>query len=132
MRIQSAMLCEAASIENGKLFVLGASLATWLVPGFPGTAAPVLVAIVEADRDIDLGEARFIIQVSAAGSQELLRAEAVVQIHGPADPGVPWILPVMMPLQISVPQPTLVDVTIGTEAGIEARIPLMVMLRPEV
>lgn len=127
MRVQSAMLCEAASIENGKLFVLGASLAVWRVPAFPATVMPILAGVIEADRDLDEGEAHFTLRVVAADGSELLRGDVAVAITGPDTPGVPWILPLLAPLQILVTQPGPLDVTLGTNAGIESRIPLMVM-----
>lgn len=130
MRIQSAMLCSAAMVENGKLFVLGASLASWWVPEFPSVATPVLAAVIEADRDLDAGEATFAIKAVAAGGRVLLDAKLVAQIHGPDAPGYPWVLPFIAPLEIQVEEPGPIDVTIGTESGIEARIPLFFAVPP--
>jgi hypothetical protein len=131
MRIQSAMLCEAGSVDNGKLYILGASIATWWLPAFPGYATPVLAAVIEADRDLDQGQAHFSVSVTAAGGGELARADAVVSIQGDMAPGVPWVIPLLTQLQIPAAAAGPVDVCIATDAGIEARIPLMIMARPQ-
>jgi hypothetical protein len=130
MRIQSAMLCEAASVENGKLFILGAGVATWLMPVFPSVASPVLVAIIEADPDLDQGQATFTISVIDRAGTALVNAEVAVNIQGERPSEIPWIVPMVAPMQIQVGGPTPLDVLISTEAGIDVRIPFMVMLRP--
>jgi hypothetical protein len=129
MRIQSAMLCEAATVENGKLFILGAGLASWTVPTFPAMASPVLVGVIEADPDIDQGQASFTISVVDRAGSALLTAEVAVNIQGDKTSEVPWIIPMIAPMQIPVAAPTPLDVLISSEAGIDVRIPLVVLLR---
>jgi hypothetical protein len=124
------MLCEAASIENGKLFLLGAGLATWWLPGFPAEATPVLAVVVEADRDLDVGEVAFSLKAVTAEGVEVLDGMIRVAITGPATPGVPWVLPMIATMKIPVTEPTQLNIVIANEAGIDARLPLMVMARP--
>jgi hypothetical protein len=131
VRIQSALLCEAGTIENGKLYILGASLAVWWASEFPAVARPILAAVIEADRDLDDGQATFAVSVTAVdGGQLLRRDEITVTFDGDPRPDVPWIIPLLMPLELPVGAPGAIDVSIASEAGIEARIPLMFMPRP--
>jgi hypothetical protein len=131
MRIQSALLCEAGTVENGKLYILGASLAVWWAAEFPAVARPILAAVIEADRDLDVGEATFAVSVTAVDSGQLLRRDEIkVSISGDPRPGVPWVIPLLMPLEIPMASTGAVDVSIASEAGIEARIPLMFLPRP--
>jgi hypothetical protein len=127
MRIQSAMLCEAATVENGKLFILGAGLASWAIPSFPAVAGPVLVGVIEADPDLDQGQASFTISVVDRAGAELLKANVAVSIQGDKTSGIPWIIPMVAPMQIPVSGPAQLDVLIASDAGIDVRIPLVVL-----
>jgi hypothetical protein len=127
MRIQSAMLCEAATVENGKLFILGAGLASWAIPAFPAVAGPVLVGVIEADPDLDQGQASFTISVVDRAGAELLKANVAVSIQGDKASGIPWIIPMVAPMQIPVSGPAQLDVLIASDAGIDVRIPLVVL-----
>jgi len=124
------MLCEAASIENGKLYLLGAGLATWWLPGFPAEATPVLAVVVEADRDLDVGDVEFSLKAVTDEGVEVLDGTIRVGINGPSTPGIPWVLPMIATMKIPISEPTHLNVVIANEAGIDARLPLMVMARP--
>jgi hypothetical protein len=131
VRIQSALLCEAGTIESGKLYILGASLALWWVSAFPAVVRPILAGVIEADRDLDTGQATFEVAVTSVEDGQVLRkAEITVSLAGDPHPGVPWIIPMLMPLEFPVTAPGAVDVSIASGAGIEARLPLMFMPRP--
>ncbi len=131
MRVQSALLCDTATIENGKLFCLGAGIATWWAPGFPSEATPMLAGIMEADRDLDLGEVKYALRVvQQSTGAVLLDGVLAVVIKGPDVAGVPWTAPFIAPLRIPVAEPTSVDITLADEAGVAARVPLAVLARP--
>jgi hypothetical protein len=129
VRIQSALLCDAATIENGKLFALGGGIATWWVPAFPAEATPMLAGIAEADPDLDQGEVRFSLRVQGADGSVLLDGVLAISIQGPSMPGVPWVTAFVAPLRIPASESAPVDIVLSDDTGVVSRLPLMILLR---
>jgi len=109
VRIDSALLCDAATVREGLLHILGGGITRAGRPGFPGPlgltlALRILVHPTEADRSHQL-----VVRLQGEDGQEVARVDIT---FGVADPGalepgeqISVPVPIPMPPQVALPTP---------------------------
>ena len=101
MKLTSAMLCDAAQVQSGKLFVLGGGFDTISVKSLPATQRNLSLAMVaeigQEDRQRDLE-----LQISLMdedGKAMGVEAKGMLRVGAPPNlpPGSPSVVPIVSP-----------------------------------
>lgn len=108
MRIDTALLCDAATVREGLLHVLGGGVTRIHRPGYPAPLAPLSVALrilvhpTETDRKHDLE-----VRLQGEDGQQLAKFEVEFGIGDPGQlqPGEQ----VSLPLPLNMPQEIVLD-----------------------
>lgn len=112
MQLTSAMLCDAAQVQSGKLFVLGGGFDTISVQGFPASHRALSLAMVaeigpeDRQRDLEL----HISLIDEDGQPEGVEAKGMLRVGAPPNlpPGSPSVVPIVSPFN---------NITFPTEKG---------------
>jgi hypothetical protein len=109
VRIDCALLCDAATVREGLLHILGGGVTRVNRPGYPAPLAPLTLALrilihpTEADRPHQLD-----VRLQGADGQELAKVEVQFGISNPGgtEPGeeLSIALPLNMPESLIMPQ----------------------------
>jgi len=109
VRIDTALLCDAATVREGLLHILGGGVTRLNRPEYPAQLAPLTLALrilvhpSEADRTHQLD-----VRLQAEDAQEIAKFDVQFGIGDPGDvqPGeeLSVALPLIMPPQIGMPQ----------------------------
>lgn len=101
MKLTSAMLCDAAQVQSGKLFVLGGGFDTISVKSLPATHRNLSLAMVaevgpeDRQRDLEL----HISLVDEDGQAVGVEAKGMLRVGAPPNlpPGSPSVVPIVSP-----------------------------------
>ncbi len=101
MELTSAMLCDAAQVQSGKLFVLGGGFDTISVKSLPATHRNLSLAMVaevgpeDRQRDLEL----HISLVDEDGQAIGVEAKGMLRVGAPPNlpPGSPSVVPIVSP-----------------------------------
>lgn len=126
MRIQSAMLCEAAVIVGNKLYVVGGALGSYTAPQFPTRIGLSVALILETEPDLGVTGEVEISVVNDAGPP-VDRAVLNATIGDPGVPFAPWLTPAWAKVEIDAQHPGRVEVLLGSEGSIEHRLPIAIV-----
>jgi hypothetical protein len=120
VRISAALLCDAATVREGLLHMLGGGLNMLRRNSFPAPMAVSLVCVPELDRD-DLGQPHKLeVTVRPAQGDDVFgRVEANWEVAGPpSDEGLSTYLPIILPLErVGLPEPGYYRVDIQLDGG---------------
>lgn len=102
MRVQSALLCDAASVREGLLHVLGGGLTYGVRPSFPAPFGVYLAVVCETEQQ-DLGrrvELKVVVVHVDANEPPIfeLDGDLGVQLPPDNDERVPMLLPIVIDL----------------------------------
>lgn len=107
MRVDCALLCDAATVREGLLHVLGGGVTRLARPGFPARVAPLALAVrilvhpTEADRQHHLE-----VRLQGADGEEVAKVNVDFGVSDPGDlePGeeVPVPLPLNLPPELTL------------------------------
>jgi len=103
MKLTSAILCDAAQVQSGKLFILGGGFDTINVPGLPATQRNLSLAMVaevgqeDRQRDLELN----IELVDEDGKPVGVEAKGKLRVGASPNlpPGAPSVVPIVSPFQ---------------------------------
>ena len=103
MKLTTAMLCDSAQVQSGKLFILGGGFDTINVPGLPATQRNLCLAMVaevgqeDRQRDLEL----HISLLDEDGKAVGVEAKGKLRVGAPPNlpPGVPSVVPIVSPFQ---------------------------------
>lgn len=103
MKLTTAMLCDAAQVQSGKLFILGGGFDTINVPSLPATQRNLSLAMVaevgqeDRQRDLEL----HISLVDEDGQAVGVEAKGKLRVGAPPNlpPGAPSVVPIVSPFQ---------------------------------
>jgi hypothetical protein len=103
MKLTTAMLCDSAQVQSGKLFILGGGFDTINVPGLPATQRNLSLAMVaevgqeDRQRDLEL----HISLVDEDGKAVGVEAKGMLRVGAPPNlpPGTPSVVPIVSPFQ---------------------------------
>ena len=103
MKLTTAMLCDAAQVQSGKLFILGGGFDTINVPNLPATQRNLSLAMVaeigqeDRQRDLEL----HISLVDEDGQAVGIEAKGKLRVGAPPNlpPGAPSVVPIVSPFQ---------------------------------
>jgi hypothetical protein len=101
MKLTSAMLCDAAQVQSGKLFVLGGGFDTISVKSLPATQRNLSLAMVaeigqeDRQRDLEL----HITLMDEDGKAMGVEAKGMLRVGAPPNlpPGSPSVVPIVSP-----------------------------------
>jgi hypothetical protein len=101
MKLTSAMLCDAAQVQSGKLFVLGGGFDTISVKSLPATQRNLSLAMVaeigqeDRQRDLEL----HISLMDEDGKAMGVEAKGMLRVGAPPNlpPGSPSVVPIVSP-----------------------------------
>ena len=101
MKLTSAMLCDAAQVQSGKLFVLGGGFDTISVKSLPATQRNLSLAMVaeigqeDRQRDLEL----HIALMDEDGKAMGVEAKGMLRVGAPPNlpPGSPSVVPIVSP-----------------------------------
>jgi hypothetical protein len=101
MKLTSAMLCDAAQVQSGKLFILGGGFDTISVREFPAAHGSLSLAMVaevgpeDRQRDLELQ----ISLVDEDGHPVGVEAKGMLRVGAPPNlpPGSPSVVPIVSP-----------------------------------
>lgn len=101
MKLTSAMLCDAAQVQSGKLFVLGGGFDTISVKTLPATQRNLSLAMVaeigqeDRQRDLEL----HISLMDEDGKAMGIEAKGMLRVGAPPNlpPGSPSVVPIVSP-----------------------------------
>lgn len=103
MKLTTAMLCDAAQVQSGKLFILGGGFDTINVANLPATQRNLSLAMVaevgqeDRQRDLEL----HISLVDEDGQAVGVEAKGKLRVGAPPNlpPGAPSVVPIVSPFQ---------------------------------
>ena len=125
MDLQTAMLCEAATVRDGLLYILGGGVSTYTVAQYPTPLGVSLAVLIELDY-LDQGEPHgFRITLLDAEACELGRAEGEFATMVELDLNVVATLPAAIPLAgMTLPAPGNYEIRLEIDGNTRARLPL--------
>jgi len=98
MELQTAMLCEAATVRDGLLYILGGGVSCCSAPQYPIQLQVSLAVMIELDY-LDQGEAhKFVVTLLDAEARELGRGEGEFATLQELDLDAVATLPAVIPL----------------------------------
>lgn len=100
MRITSALLCDAATVREGLLHVLGGGITRFWQPELPGPLQVVLAALVGMEREVESDPHAVTITITHADGALVSQATATLQYNGGSrlEPGEEHSVPLVVPL----------------------------------
>lgn len=118
------MVCEAARLENGKLFVLGGGVGVYVCQQFPEHVRLAVVGVVDADEDI--GSSGTIgVEITQEVGPAVAGVSANVRVVG-VEPGTPALVPFMVNTEFDANAGGTVQIVVSMDGEIEARFPLLI------
>lgn len=118
------MVCEAARLEGGKLFILGGGFSVFSIQTFPERIRLAVACVVDGDQDV--GDSALIaIEITQDAGPTVAQVSGQVQVSGGA-PGVPVMVPFVAGLEFDAHAPGSVQVVVSLDGEIEARFPLLI------
>jgi hypothetical protein len=103
MKLTTAMLCDSAQVQSGKLFILGGGFDTINVPDLPATQRNLSLAMVaevgqeDRQRNLEL----HISLLDEDGKAIGVEAKGMLRVGAPPNlpPGAPSVVPIVSPFQ---------------------------------
>ncbi len=126
--IELALLCDAASLRNDLLSVLGAGITTLTVGALPALAELTLVAQA-AFTEPDIGSQETLaVDASSEGGESLASLTFSLRPERPAeaDLAIPYVFTLIQPLAIPLARTGLYAVTVTLQGVTTKRLPLRV------
>jgi hypothetical protein len=137
VRIDTALLCDAATVREGLLHVLGGGVTRVNRPEYPAPLAPLTIALrilvdpTEADRAHQLD-----VRLQGEDGHEVAKFEVQFGIGDPGDvqPGeeLSMALPLIMPPEIGLPHAGRYSFELLIDRSHQASIPFIATLGPGV
>jgi hypothetical protein len=124
MRVGCALLCDAAAVREGLLFILGGGLNRVTYPTYPATLDLNLGLLIILESDEMEGDHELVVRIGLAGGQRLAQLTGRFVSHRPSPDAPEATVPI--PVGINLPLPTpgeyVIEVTLDDQPA--ARLPL--------
>jgi hypothetical protein len=130
VRVDAALLCDAATVREGLLHILGGGATVVSRAVFPTSLGLVMAVSLTVDPDEVAGHHEIVVELATMDEGQALGRAGLVweaqEIPSTPFPEIPLQLPAVVPLQLTVPRPGAYRVRLLIDDRVERELALLV------